>query len=383
MAGFGRTKRILGHAGAQSIHEAETMQARVQSAFESQLAAAGMLGQQGTYDSPVSGGPGIGPGGITSPFASQGTSAVTGLLAAPTGASPGAGLQYQAGSIFKDKEVSDAAKFAGYAKFVEPSKVIDPEKFTQMVSQMPIARIVSRQVAEAQGLSDPSSPFRQSLEQSIKNPILEAGAETLRESQRFIKNQMAKGGSARRAALGDAQNMLAIEASNRQVAQQMWQSNLQFESWIRDYQRTTVNAAQAFTQGLGVQQYTNAMNQASQFMVSTALPAAANYQVQALQIMQSNKKAGVLELVIGGIIGVVGLVAAAYTGGATLGAAAGALGGVLGGGKSKDKTGVPGGGFAVAGPGGSGAVMYDSPPGVNVPGAPKEGGFLSGLFGGG
>lgn len=314
-----RAKSMLEYGKQKSFEQTNDMFSRNQAGFESNTAVLGMLGQEGTYSSPVGGAAQPGYGGVTSAYGAEGSSAgASGLL--------GGGLNYKSGSMFDTKtgEYSDqraGPKGANINQAGDQTKtsILNPEKFAQVVSQMPVAQIISRQVAEAKGLTDPSSPFRQSMEQSIKNPIIEAGAETLRESQRMIKNGMAKGGTARRAAMADAQNMSAIESTNRQVGQQMWQANLQFESWIRDYQRTTVNAAQAFTNGLGVSQYTSAMNAASQFMVETTIPHAVNYQMQAYKITADNKKKALWEMITGGVMMVVGGAISAYTGGAGAG----------------------------------------------------------------
>jgi hypothetical protein len=263
------------------------------------------------------------------------------------------------------------------------TSTLNPEKFAQVVSQMPVAQIISRQVAEAKGLTDPSSPFRQSMEQSIKNPIIEAGAETLRESQRMIKNGMAKGGTARKAAMADAQNMTAIEMTNRQVGQQMWQANLQFESWIRDYQRTTVNAAQAFTNGLGVAQYTSAMNAASQFMVETTIPHAVNYQMQSYKVTMDNKKKALWEMIVGGVMMVAGGVLSAYTGGGGGGLMDAGKNMMGYGGPSQESQGASGLLSKSPAGGGSNPVNYFNTS-TNVPGTPgtsesagSNGGMLS------
>jgi hypothetical protein len=364
---------VLDYASQKSLEEADTMKNRIQAGAEAQWGVLGMLGQPGTYSSPTGGAPGVGPGGITSPYGAGG-----GTSAAGGGAGgPGAGLDYKAGSLFYDsgpKESDKAGKKSGLTQGQSDHNLLDPEKFTQMVSKMPVSQIISRQVAEAQGLTDPSSPFRQSMEQSIKNPIIEAGAETLRESQRQIKNQMAKGGSARRAALADAQNMMAIESSNRQVSQQMWQSNLQFESWVRDYQRTTVNAAMAFTNGLGVQQYTNAMNSASQFMVQTAIPSAVQYKEQAYQIALKNKKKGIGEMILGGVMMVGGAIASIYGGGA-IGAPMMAQGAGMLLGKGGEGAGTAASGMLSSGirPQQSAPVTFGSAGSSEIPGAPSVG----------
>lgn len=376
-------KGMLNYAKQKSIEQTQDMFDRNQDAFESNTAVLGMLGQEGTYSSPVGGAAQPGYGGVTSAYGAGGTSAgASGLL--------GGGLNYKAGSMFDTKTgaYSDTAAGPKGANVTQEghqttTSRLNPEKFAQVVSQMPVAQIISRQVAEAKGLTDPSSPFRQSMEQSIKNPIIEAGAETLRESQRMIKNGMAKGGSARRAAMADAQNMTAIEMTNRQVGQQMWQANLQFESWIRDYQRTTVNAAQAFTNGLGVAQYTSAMNAASQFMVETTIPHAVNYQMQSYKITMDNKKKALWEMIVGGVMMVAGGVLSAYTGGGGSGLMDAGKNMMGYGGPSPESQGA--GGLLSQAPagGGSAPVNYFNTS-TNVPGTPgtaqsagQSGGMLS------
>lgn len=335
-----QAKGMMEYAKQKSFESTQDMFTRNQNAFESNTAVLGMLGQEGTYSSPVGGAAQPGYGGVTSAYGAGGTSAgASGLL--------GGGLNYKAGSMFDTKTGAYSDQSAGPkgANVMgegqqSTSSFLNPEKFAQVVSQMPVAQIISRQVAEAKGLTDPTSPFRQSMEQSIKNPIIESGAETLRESQRMIKNGMAKGGTARRAAMADAQNMTAIEMTNRQVGQQMWQANLQFESWIRDYQRTTVNAAQAFTNGLGVAQYTSAMNAASAFMVETTIPHAVNYQMQSYKITMDNKKKALWEMIVGGVLMVAGGALSAVAGGAGGGLTDVGAGMMGYGGPSKESTGA-------------------------------------------
>ena len=312
-SGAGRTGRILDYGAAKSIQEGEDIKTRNEAAFESMLGVQGAFGQPGTFSFPVSGAPGQGFGGQISPLPAA-SSGNTGLLGGIPSDAPGAGLNLKSGSLFKEGTISDEAKFAGFAAPIKPGRFLDSEKFVQSVAQMPITQIISRQVAEAQGLVDPTSPFRQSLEQSIKSPILEAGAQALRESQRQIKNGLAKGGTARNAALAEARQMLAIEGANRVVGQQLWQANLNFESWIRDYQTSTVNVAQAFSKGLGVQEYTSAMNAASQFMVTAAIPAATNLSLKSFQLKQATMKKGVGEMILGSIGAIAGLVGMLYTG---------------------------------------------------------------------
>lgn len=272
-------ERFRGYSAAKSLEEAEGMKQREQAGFQSKLLLYGLFGQPGTY----------GSGGVTG--------------AAP-GATPEEGAP-SAGGIFQE-DVKPGGKISWSKTGLHPTGetvpgVLDPEKFGQFVSKTKLFQILSRQVAESEGLNDPQSPFRQTLEQSIKNPIIEQGAETLRESMRYIRNQAAKGGTARRTALKEAQNMLAIERSNRQVSQQLWQANLEFENWIRDYQRQTVNAAMGFTEGLGVDEYVGAMNKASQFMVQTAIPKAEKYKTRAYETAMKSKNRALQKLALGAI----------------------------------------------------------------------------------
>lgn len=346
-----RMETYMKYASGKSIEEAESMKARASAGFESNLAVLGMFGQPGTY------GPGATGGALPG-------SPTTGGEAGKSGT----------GSLGIFDVESDRAQVSPEAKqfwgLTGPREgVLDPKGFSQYVSGTKPFQIISGQVAEAQGLTDPQSPFRQTLEQSVKNPILEGGAEIMRESMRTIKNAAAKGGTARRTALQEAQQMLAIERSNRAVSQQLWQANLQFENWIRDYQRNTVNAAMAFTEGLGVQRYVETMNRASEFMVSTALPAGAKYQQAAYEAAAKNKKASLGAMLVGAVvsiagtyIGMPGLGSAIGLGGDpdmaqggglsvdfdVMGQRAGELGGLLGlGGSATPTPGTPGGGVGV------------------------------------
>jgi hypothetical protein len=236
--------------------QGKAQQARLTAGFETNIHALGLLGAPDTYGD-----------SYTSPSGSI------------TGTPIGSG-----GSIFDTTsaraQVHDDPALAekyrqerGYGLDPIREGVLDPVKFGEQLKGTSAFRIMSRQVAEAEGLTNPNSPFRQTLEASVKNPIIEQGAETLRESMRSIRNNYAKGGTARRTALKEANEMLAIERSNRQVGQQLWQANLSLETWIRDYQRETVFSAQKFVKGLGVNDYVNSMNATSQFIATTTIPA--------------------------------------------------------------------------------------------------------------
>lgn len=336
-----RMERYMHYATAKGIEETEAMKSRAEAGFEANLSVLGMFGQPGTY------GPGATAGGAT-----------PGTPGAPGGGGP-LGIH----DVTSERsEVSEEAKQFGSLAETTRKGVLDPTAFSQYVAGTKPFQIISGQVAEAHGLTDPQSPFRQTLEQSIKNPILEAGAETMRESMRQIKNAAAKGGSARRTALREAQQMLAVERSNRVVSQQLWQANLQFEGWIRDYQRNAVNAAQAFTEGLGVQRYVETMNRASEFMVQTTLPTAAKYQQAAYEAAAKNKKDGLGKMILG---------AALVVGGSLLGGAG--LVGALAAGVTTIGTSLAGGGEG----GGGGTTFNFAPsgPGAStVPGTPGYGG---------
>ena len=396
---------------AQSMEVPKAEQARLTAGFQTNLATLGLLGQPGTYDLPPGAMPSALPGGLLGPPPGAGPVTVSYIdptikgqhIAKLLGKQPGDPLTQadldkiaemeskQKGkrgkqrysrvetreedpqSFFdttsklaqKDPTAAQQLYREKYGKeFFEEFRqsregVLDPQKFAQTAAASPAAQIVSKQLAEARDLSNPQSHFRQTLEQSIQNPIIEGGAEALRESMRYIQNQAAKGGTARRTALKEAQTMLAIERSNRMVAQEMWQKNLAFETWIRDYQRTAVNSAVGFVAGLGVNEYVGAMNSAGRFMVETVAPHAAQYAASAYQLSFDKKKEALQKMIIGaGAViagGIVGGPAGAMIGGQVAGMVTGGgaempsqFGGLLGGGRTSIP--VPGAPQVLGGP---------------------------------
>lgn len=347
-----KEQEYLNYMKALSLEQPKAEQARLTAGFQTNLATLGLLGQPGTYDLPPGAMPSAVPGGLLGPPPGAGPVTVSYIdptikgkhIAKLLGKQPGDPLtqadldkiaeaeasakgkrgkkrygrvvtREEDAQTFFDTTSKLAQKDPTAAQQLQREKygkayfddfrqaregVLDPQKFAQTAAASPAAQIVSKQLAEARDLSNPQSHFRQTLEQSIQNPIIESGAEALRESMRYIQNQAAKGGTARRTALKEAQTMLAIERSNRMVAQEMWQKNLAFETWIRDYQRTAVNSAVGFVQGLGVNEYVGAMNSAGRFMAETVAPHTAQYSAQAYQLSMNKKKDNMGRMILGG-----------------------------------------------------------------------------------
>jgi len=347
-----KEQEYLNYMKALSLEQPKAEQARLTAGFQTNLATLGLLGQPGTYDLPPGAMPSALPGGLLGPPPGAGDVTVSYIdptikgkhIAKLLGKQPGDPLtqadldkvaemeasqkgkrgkqrysrietRTEDAQTFFDTTSKLAQKDPTAAQQLQREKygkeyfedfrqtregVLDPQKFAQTAAASPAAQIVSKQLAEARDLSNPQSNFRQTLEQSITNPIIESGAEALRESMRYIQNQAAKGGTARRTALKEAQTMLSIERSNRMVAQEMWQKNLAFETWIRDYQRTAVNSAVGFVQGLGVNEYVGAMNSAGRFMAETVAPHTAAYSAQAYQLGMTKKKDNLGKMILGG-----------------------------------------------------------------------------------
>lgn len=335
-------REYLNYLKATSLEVPKAEQARLQAGFETKLGTLGMLGMPGTYD--------MAPGadystllGSTAPKGSVTVSYIDptdrGRKAAKLlGKAPGdpltaediakleaKGVKYSRAITSQEEDpesfMDTVSKLAQkdpvaaqqlyrqkygkeyFEEFRKPREgVLDPEKFAKMVSKMPASQIISRQLAEARDLTNPQSAFRQTLENSIFNPIIEQGAEAMRESMRYIRNETAKGGTARRTALAEAQTMLSIERNNRAVAQEMWTASLNFENWIRGYQRESVNAAFDFVNNLGIDQYVNSMNSAGRFMVETTVPTTADLANEAFNVSMQYKKKNLGKLVLGGAL---------------------------------------------------------------------------------
>lgn len=261
------------------IEEAEAMKARIESGQLTETALLTSLGAPGTY----------GPDAATiTGGATPSIYSTTGELAEKS----------EAAKSFLHRRKYGQEFFDYYAK---PRKgILDPEGMTEAQKGTATFRIMSQLTAESEQMLNEKGDLFQAFRAGITNPIIQAGAQATRESLRFIKDQAAKGGTARRAALQEAQTMLAIEAGNTIKAEALWKAEFQLRVYTRDRARQQVFDNQSYVAGL-VRPYTEAFNQAGAFLAGTAVPVASNLSSKAYQLANGPKNDFGKKLIIAGI----------------------------------------------------------------------------------
>lgn len=307
--------------GAKAIDEMEGAQERTRSAQLAQLGIFGGLGQADTF------GAAGGAGGA-------GTGTLGGLFQDPKGMGASAKEIIKAGGgrkedyigdsgIFNDKKyrrLSDDAKGEIIEASASREGIVNPEAFSQYVQGTVPFQMQSFRTAEANQLLNEEGPAYDKLYNSTIGQIFEGAAELRRESLREIKNNLAKGGTARRTAFAEATKINAIEAAAALRTRETWQANLELFRTVRENAEAVRVSNQNFVDTLPVvgAQYVNTMNGLSTVMSTQVLPTTADISQQAYQnvaSIEAQKNAW-----IGKTIGM----GASIVGGALIGAAGGA-----------------------------------------------------------
>lgn len=190
--------------------------------------------------------------------------------------------------------------------------ILDPTKYAQEVGKGAGFQIQSKLTREAKQLLEREGPAWERLEQATHGQIFEGTATMLRESMREIRNAAAKGGTARRAALNDANRILAIESANRAKIQETWNANLKLDAYVRANAAAVQEQNRAFLDGLpGIRDtYNNTMNNLSKMMTEITIPRASDMISKARQARQSVPESNVIEkLIMGTITGIASAVA--------------------------------------------------------------------------
>lgn len=235
-------QKFLGGAG---IEEAAAAGARTQAAEEAKFASLGLLGR--------------------SPEESLGLT---------TSASP-------TGGLFQDQATSTLAKQAGFggAAAAESRKgILNPQAYAEELAKTVPFQIRSQLTRESQQLLQKKGAAWDELSNSIHGVITEGAALQVRDTMRQLRNQAAKGGTARRTALNEMNVILANERATRTRVQETWQANLQLFDFVR---RNAEQVEQGNFRFLNEnaplinRSYVTTMNNMSELMVSQAIPSAA------------------------------------------------------------------------------------------------------------
>jgi hypothetical protein len=128
--------------------------------------------------------------------------------------------------------------------------ILDPEAYANFISGSSSFRIQSQRVAESEQLLNQEGPAWDMLSNSVLGVINEGSALQLRDSMRKLRNQYAKGGSARRTAMFEANELLTSERAMRTKVQETWQANLALYDSVRQNADRVADGTQRFMAGL-------------------------------------------------------------------------------------------------------------------------------------
>lgn len=290
--------------GAAEIEGVEAEKARTIAGEQARQRVYGLLGAPGTYETP-------GTGGATA-------GVPTGDIFGPGGEKSALAKPLLEGSGLKGE----------FAKWDSRQGILDPEKYAEDVSKSAAFRIQSRRTAEAEQLLAQEGAEWDKLSNSTYGVIAEGAATQWRDDLRQIRNNAAKGGTARRTALKEAQEMRAQEAANQARVQQTWRANLALHEYVRQNADNVQKMNYEFMDNLpGLRAtYQQTMSNLAEMFGKIALPMSATMLQVGFQARASHPKTSTVSRIIGAVAGA----AQGFSSGGWLGAAAGGLSGAMG-----------------------------------------------------
>jgi hypothetical protein len=128
--------------------------------------------------------------------------------------------------------------------------ILDPEAYAAAISNTAQFRIQSQRVRESEQLLNQEGPAWDMLSNSVLGVINEGSALQLRDTMRKLKNQYAKGGSARNTAMFEANELMAGERAMRTRVQETWQANLALYDTVRQNADRVAAGTAMFMAGL-------------------------------------------------------------------------------------------------------------------------------------
>jgi hypothetical protein len=150
--------------------------------------------------------------------------------------------------------------------------ILDPEAYANAISGTAQFRIQSQRVRESEQLLNQEGPAWDMLNNSVLGIINEGSALQLRDTMRKLKNQYAKGGSSRRTAMFEANELMAGERAMRTKVQETWQANLALFDSIRQNADRVAAGTQTFMAGLPLvnDSYRDAMQRTAQMQIQAS-----------------------------------------------------------------------------------------------------------------
>jgi hypothetical protein len=130
------------------------------------------------------------------------------------------------------------------------SGILDPKSYASKISKTSQFRTMSKQVAESEQLLNQEGPAWEELKNSSIGSVNDNSALMLRDTLRQLRNNAAKGGSARRTALNEFNIILAQERAQRVRVENTWKSNLALHDLVRKNADRVQGATHNFMQSL-------------------------------------------------------------------------------------------------------------------------------------
>jgi hypothetical protein len=321
--GIRDAKEVAGaqqHTAIAAMEAADRERARGIANERAKMAVWGLLGQEGTY----------GPNTFTAGAEGKEGGDVTSLFD-----TSGLGLSQPNQALAKLGPNDPGKKqLLGTAR----EGILDPEAYANAISNTASFRIQSGRVAESEQLLNQEGPAWDMLSNSVLGIINEGSALQLRDSMRKLKNQYAKGGTARRTAMFEANELMAGERAMRTRVQETWQANLALYDSVRQNADRVAAGTQSFMQGLPLvnDSYRDAMQrtaqlqlQASEIANNTLMSAYDTKMTQQPVDFMTNMMKGTISMFAGITTSAASSAASYYSGGL-----AGGMGGGGGGGAS-------------------------------------------------
>jgi hypothetical protein len=150
--------------------------------------------------------------------------------------------------------------------------ILDPEAYAEAISGTSQFRIQSQRVRESEQLLNQEGPAWDMLSNSVLGVINEGSALQLRDTMRKLKNQYAKGGSARRTAMFEANELMAGERAMRTKVQETWQANLELYDAVRQNADRVAAGTSTFMAGLPLvnDSYRDAMQRTASMQIQAS-----------------------------------------------------------------------------------------------------------------
>ncbi len=147
--------------------------------------------------------------------------------------------------------------------------ILDPEAYASAISKTASFRVQSQRVRESEELLNQEGPAWDMLSNSVLGVINEGSALQLRDTMRKLKNQYAKGGSARRTAMFEANELIAGERAMRTRVQETWKANLALYDSVRQNADRVAQGTATFMAGLPLvnDSYRDAMQRTAQLQI--------------------------------------------------------------------------------------------------------------------